>query len=37
MKVVGSSNCFPKAQDVIDDGLAADRPTAGPYTVERMV
>jgi len=32
MKVVGSSNCFPKAQGVIDDGLAADRPRAGPYT-----
>ena len=32
MKVVRSSNCFPKAQGVIDDGLAADRPTAGPDT-----
>ncbi len=32
MALVALEQCFPKAQGVIDDGLAADRLTVGPYT-----
>jgi len=32
MAFVAFEQYFPKAQGVIDDGLAADRPTAGTYT-----
>ena len=32
MALVAFEQHFPEAQGVIDDGLAADRPTAGPYT-----
>ena len=31
MALVTFEQYFPKAQGVIDDGLAADRQTAGPY------
>ncbi len=37
MALVALEQCFPKTQGVIDDGLAADRLTAGPYTRGRMV
>ena len=32
MVPVAFEQCFPKAQGVIDDGMAADRLTAGTYT-----
>jgi hypothetical protein len=32
MALVAFEQYFPKARTVIDDGLAAEPPTAGPYT-----